>query len=255
MGQATKEIVIVSPEMTTLIGRGEAGLASFPEDPVVFAFSGFDRDELPVVTYLPALSLLQLQSPALVFVVARAACERLYPESSFKPGAWHMTSALREQAAAIVVCEATGEARATLRLARSIELLCKVHFAQAVGELVPVCGTGDMSEIDLARVAAARRIVDDGWQSKLTIADLSRQCGINRDKLIRGFRQAYGATIGEALSERRLSEARTMLLTSDMQVASIGYRCGYLNNASFTRAFTRRFGLAPSALRRTGLAA
>ena len=255
MGQATKEIVIVSPEMTTLIGRGEAGPVALPDDPVVFAFAGFDSDELPVVTFHPVAALAQLQVSALVFVVAREACERIYPDSAFQPGTWHMTSALREQAAAILACEASGEARATLRLARSIELLCKLHFAQAAGELVPVCGDGEMSEIDLARVAAARRIVDDGWQSKLTIAELARECGINRDKLARGFRQAYGATIGEALSERRLGEARTMLLTSDLQIASIGYHCGYLNNASFTRAFTRRFGLAPSALRRTGLAA
>ncbi|QGN53958.1 helix-turn-helix transcriptional regulator [Novosphingobium sp. Gsoil 351] len=241
--------------MTALIGRGTVGPASLPADPVVFAFSGFDSDDMPMLTFRPNLSLDRLQTAALVFVVARAACARLYPDCAFDAGTWHMTSALREQAAAILSCEASGEARATLRLARSIELLCKLHFAKAAGELVPMRGDGMLDEFDLARVVAARRIVDDGWQSKLTIADLSRQCGINRDKLVRGFRQAYGATIGEALSERRLGEARTMLLTSDLQVASIGYRCGYLNNASFTRAFTRRFGLAPSALRRTGLAA
>jgi AraC family transcriptional activator of pyochelin receptor len=252
----TKEVVIVSPEMTALVGRGPVPAAAFPPEPVVFAFSSFDGEEPPVLAFRDALSLDEFEQAALVFVVARVACARLYPGVGFAPGTWHMTSALREQAAAILACEAQGEARATLRLARSIELLCQVHFAQASGALIPVCGGGGgLSEPDLARIATARRLVDDGWQSKLTIADLSRQCGMNRDKLVRGFRQAYGATIGEALSERRLGEARTMVLTSDLQIASIGYRCGYLNNASFTRAFTRRFGVAPSALRRTGLAA
>lgn len=253
--RAKKDIVVVSPEMTTLVGRGEVGDVPHLEDPVVFAFAGFDDDTLPVVTVHPALALGRLQPCALVFVVARAACERLYPDSRFEAGTWHMTSALRELAVGILACEASGEARTTLRLARSIELLCRLHFALGAGELVPVCGDGEMNEVDFARVAAARRMVDDGWQTKLTIAELSRRCGLNRDKLVRGFRQAYGATIAEALSERRLGEARTMLLTSDLQIASIGYRCGYLNNASFTRAFTRRFGVAPSALRRTGLAA
>jgi AraC family transcriptional activator of pyochelin receptor len=48
---------------------------------------------------------------------------------------------------------------------------------------------------------------------------------------------------------------RATALTSDLPVSSVGYACGYLNNASFTRAFARRFGVVPSALRRIGIAA
>ncbi|MEX6650950.1 helix-turn-helix domain-containing protein [Pseudomonas aeruginosa] len=40
-----------------------------------------------------------------------------------------------------------------------------------------------------------------------------------------------------------------------MPVSSIGYQCGYLNNASFTRAFSRQFGTTPSSLRAPRLAA
>ncbi len=52
-----------------------------------------------------------------------------------------------------------------------------------------------------------------------------------------------------------MRQARQMLAASDLPVASIGYRCGYLNNAAFTRAFSRRFGMAPTAMRRVGVAA
>ncbi len=52
-----------------------------------------------------------------------------------------------------------------------------------------------------------------------------------------------------------VDQARQMLAASDLPVASIGYRCGYLNNASFTRAFSRRFGIAPTQLRLGQLAA
>ncbi|MFP5455342.1 MAG: helix-turn-helix domain-containing protein, partial [Alphaproteobacteria bacterium] len=61
--------------------------------------------------------------------------------------------------------------------------------------------------------------------------------------------------VADALAEKRLECARTMLLSTDLAVASVGYRCGYLNNASFTRAFTRRFGVAPSQYRAERLAA
>lgn len=37
-----------------------------------------------------------------------------------------------------------------------------------------------------------------------------------------------------------------MLLGTDLPISSIGYRCRYLGNRSFTRDFTRRFGRAPT---------
>jgi AraC family transcriptional activator of pyochelin receptor len=89
----------------------------------------------------------------------------------------------------------------------------------------------------------------------LTIDDIAKSIGINRDKLTRGFRELYQCSVAEALSERRLRQARQMLAASDLPVASIGYRCGYLNNAAFTRAFSRRFGMAPTVMRRVGVAA
>ena len=250
-----KEFVLVSPELTAFVGRGPICQAPLPDDPVVFAFEGFDDDSAPLVSYRDCADLSDLDRAALVFVPSRETGRRLFPDTPAAPGAWHMTSALRDLAASILACEGTGEARTTLRLARSIELFCRLHAALAAGELIPAKGYGALGELDLARIAAARRILDDRWRDKLTLAELARHCGLNRDKLVRGFRQAYGSTIAEALSERRLGEARTMLLTSDLPVSSVGYACGYLNNASFTRAFARRFGVVPSALRRIGIAA
>jgi len=250
-----KEFVLVSPEMTALVGRGQVCDAPLPDDSVVFAFCGFDDDGAPVVSFRNDGDLGGLELAALVFVARRETGRRLFPNAPAEPGAWHMTSGLRDLAASILSCEAHGEARTTLRLARSIELFCQLHAALADGALIPAHGRCDLGEFDLARIAAARRILDDAWRDKLTIADLARRCGINRDKLARGFRHAYGSTIAETLSERRLGEARTLLLTSDLPVSSVGYRCGYLNNAAFTRAFSRRFGVVPSTLRRSGIAA
>jgi AraC family transcriptional activator of pyochelin receptor len=46
-----------------------------------------------------------------------------------------------------------------------------------------------------------------------------------------------------------------MLLATDLPVSSVGYACGYLSNASFTRAFSRRYGVVPSRLRAEEMAA
>lgn len=185
-----KDFVLVSPEMTAFVGRGPVCAVPLPDDPVVFAFSGFDDDGTPLVSYRDRADFSALDQAALVFAPARDTGRRLFPNAPAAPGAWHMTSELRDLAASILACEAHGEARTALRLARSIELFCRLHAALSDGVLVPAKGDGALGELDLARIALARRIIDDGWRDKLTIAELARRIGINRDKLVRGFRHA-----------------------------------------------------------------
>jgi AraC family transcriptional activator of pyochelin receptor len=102
---------------------------------------------------------------------------------------------------------------------------------------------------------AARQIIEDRAAEKLTLDYIARSCGLNRSKLTRGFKALFDCTVAEAIAERRLETARRMLLSTDLPVSSIGYVAGYQNNASFTRAFGRRFGRTPSDLRLGDLAA
>ena len=140
-------------------------------------------------------------------------------------------------------------ATTAFRLAKSIELLCELIAGLKAGTMGEHGGDRGLSRQDLERLAIARQIVDRQWSEKLTIDQLARRCGLNRSKLTRGFRDVYRSSISEALAERRLAEARRQLLGTDLPVGVIGYRSGYLNNASFTRAFGRRFGVSPSDFR------
>ena len=252
-----KDIVQVSGEMVTLIGPGSAPQpVELDGDAIVFLFDGIVGSARPILEYRDHARLSDLEECPLVFVVTAEACRRLFSARPQASASWHLPSDLRSLALQIIDCEGEGEARSTLRLARSIELLCQIHAAYANGVLLPASGNGELSECDIARIASVRRLVDQRWHEKLTIPELARAGGVNRDKLVRGFRDLYGATIAEILAERRLAEARRMLLATDLPVASVAFRCSYLNNAAFTRAFNRRFGVAPSELRRrTGAAA
>jgi AraC family transcriptional activator of pyochelin receptor len=247
----SKHPVIVSPEMTTYIGRGPCDRLLLPPDALLLGFGDIGE---PVVRTL-AFRELENEEHLLVFAVSRGACRRLFGELPDPDARWYLPSDLRALGQSIVAPDCDEGAADTLRLARSIELLCQFFAALRAGKLVPVDGQPSLTESDIARIAAARRIVDERWHEKLTIDDIAKSCGINRDKLTRGFRELYQCSVAEALSERRLRQARQMLAASDLPVASIGYRCGYLNNASFTRAFSRRFGMAPTAMRRVGVAA
>jgi AraC family transcriptional activator of pyochelin receptor len=65
----------------------------------------------------------------------------------------------------------------------------------------------------------------------------------------------FDCSVAEALAERRLAQASRLLLTTDLPVSSVGYEAGYLNNASFARAFGRHFGRSPSDYRAGALVA
>jgi AraC family transcriptional activator of pyochelin receptor len=168
---------------------------------------------------------------------------------------WHLPSELRALVLAILDCRLPGEARDTLRLAKSIELLCATFAMIGDDALIPTDGSGDLSETDARRIVAARRVIDERWHEKLTLDAIARACGINRAKLTRGFRAMFDTTVADAIADRRLGGAGEMLRATDLPVSSIGYKCGYLNNASFTRAFSRRYGVAPTLYRAHRLAA
>ena len=92
-------------------------------------------------------------------------------------------------------------------------------------------------------------------ERETTRAEVARRCGLSKEKLTRGFRELYQCSVAEAVSERRLQRARQLLAQSDLSISSIGYRCGYMSNASFTRAFARRFGVVPTEMRRREMTA
>jgi AraC family transcriptional activator of pyochelin receptor len=197
-----------------------------------------------------------LPSPSIRSRASRASTIRRRRSLDFADGSIRqLPSNIRTIALAVRDCRLAEAAATPYRLAKCIELLCEILTAYAEGVLTEVGGLVSLSLGDTQRVLAARKLIDDHWHEKLTLDQIARRCGLNRSKLARGFRELYGCTVTEALAERRLGEARRQLIATDLPVSLIGYRTGYLNNASFARAFGRRFGLSPSDFRACGVAA
>ncbi|MBM6577493.1 helix-turn-helix transcriptional regulator [Microvirga sp. SRT01] len=249
MAVACKQRIDVSPEMLAFVGSGPVADDHGPADAVTLRFQLGDADHPPVCRYGEGADT----DATVILSVSAAACRRLFGALPDAPAAWHLPSELRTLVLAVRDCPFPEPACHTMRLAKSIELLCAT-FAR-LDDLVPADGSGELSELDAARLVAARRLIDERWQEKLTLDSIARACGLNRAKLTRGFRTLFNSTVATTIADRRLHGAHGLLLATDLPVSSIGYRCGYRNNASFSRAFTRRFGLAPTRLRALELAA
>ena len=246
------EAIDVSHEMLTLVGIGGVGERRWPSEPLAFELTF--GDGLPSFTFhsRPSrASLGRTSESRLILIVMREACERVFGQAlDFADGSVrYLPPELGTIATAIRDCSLPSAASVPYRLAKSIELLCEILSAHRNGHLAQVVAPASFSQRDLERIAAARKLIDEHWNEKLTLCRIARHCGLNRSKLASGFRQLYRCTVSEALIERRLAEARHQLISTDLPVGLIGYRSGYNNNASFSRAFCRRFGVPPSNFR------
>ncbi len=170
----------VSPEMLSFIGAGSVGDAEWPADAVAFVIRF--GTEVPAATchYLAAPTRARLDAEAagnrLVFIVARAACERLYegPLPLADGDAFHLPVPLRTIGLTIRDCVAAEALRTAYCLAKSIELLCETIHLVAQERLVPVSPDGRLSMADSERLMAARRLIDERWPEKLTLDAIAR---------------------------------------------------------------------------------
>lgn len=254
------DMTFVSHEMISLVGTGSIGSHEWPKRAVAFAmtFGGLGAPATLRFHQRPTTRALNHDADEcrLILIVDRDACRRLLGGPLQLEGdTFHLTPALRSIALAIRDCDLAEAARTPYRLAKSLELLCDLLRAHANSALVPLGDDGSVSQADGQRLLAARRMIEDQWSEKLTLDMIARACGLNRAKLTRGFRSMFKCSVADAMADHRLSAAGQMLLATDLPVSSIGYRCGYLNNASFSRAFTRRFGIAPTLYRTHRIAA
>jgi len=252
------ETIEVSPEMLTLVGVGALGDHRWPPRPVAFEIGFGNPATFRFHKKVSRRALMCRDDQVrLILIVASDACNRLFGrEFDLVDGeTYFLPAEMRAIALAVRDCSLLEAAATPYRLAKSIELLCEILKAQGEAELSPTCGGGTLSQLDLRRIAAARQLIDEQWNEKLTLMQIARSCGLNRSKLSRGFRELFQCSVSEALAERRLAEARHQLIATDLPVSLIGYRSGYLNNASFTRAFGRRFGQSPSDFRACAVAA
>lgn len=255
--------VPVSPEMSILIGRGPFEPAGEPDDAIVLVFA-FGALNAP-----PALSLCgpgacadvlarQDSATRILLLIAPAVVDRI--AGLTRPAAgerrhFHLPTELRAIALALRDSDRTGEAGDIYRGAKGIELLYETWALLDADKLVPLSLEGQLSRDDTLRILQARRLIEERWNQKLSLDGIALTCGLNREKLTRGFRETFGMTVAEAIAEQRLQNASRMLLTTDLPVSLVGYENGYLNNASFARAFGRRFGASPSDYRSRQLAA
>ncbi|HET9423723.1 MAG TPA: AraC family transcriptional regulator [Gemmatimonadaceae bacterium] len=95
-----------------------------------------------------------------------------------------------------------------------------------------------------AAIHRARERIDADPAARVSLADLAREAGISRYRLIRAFRRELGLTPHAYIVQQRIALARR-LLHAGTDLATTAVSAGFADQAHLTRCWTRQFGAPP----------
>ncbi|MEK5466560.1 AraC family transcriptional regulator [Paenibacillus sp. FSL M7-0896] len=100
----------------------------------------------------------------------------------------------------------------------------------------------------------AKRYIRDNLSSPLHMAQVALELDISPRHLSRIFQACLGQTFVHYIQERRIQQAKDLLLHTDYPIKDIAERCGFESVHYFTRVFTKQLGVSPARFRRAQFA-
>ena len=95
------------------------------------------------------------------------------------------------------------------------------------------------------KLAQIRAYIDNHYAQKLSLDSLSEQFFISKYHLSREYHHAYGTTISNDITNRRISHAKSSLRFSDDPIEQIAESCGFQDGAYFINVFKKAEGITP----------
>jgi AraC family transcriptional regulator, transcriptional activator of pobA len=95
-------------------------------------------------------------------------------------------------------------------------------------------------------------IIEERFHEPISLRDVARAVSLSPGYLTTVVRRKTGRTVQEWIVERRLAQARRLLVETDLAVEEVGRRVGYVDPSYFVRIFRRAHDVTPLAWRRAG---
>ncbi len=107
----------------------------------------------------------------------------------------------------------------------------------------------DVCDMDKDFVEKFKALIDAKMgDSGLNVEDLGKEMGLSRVQLYRKIKSLTNYSPNELLRIARLKKAASLLASSDMTVAEIGYEVGFSSPSYFAKCYKEQFGESPTDL-------
>ncbi|TCL01588.1 AraC family transcriptional regulator with amidase-like domain [Shimia isoporae] len=98
-------------------------------------------------------------------------------------------------------------------------------------------------------VNRALAVMQEHVENPLPIPEIARRAGVTQKTLDARMKAELGASPTTVYRRQRLTLARKLISDTDLSIAEIALRSGYMDPAAMTRAFKTAFGTTPSRIR------
>lgn len=136
------------------------------------------------------------------------------------------------------------------------EALAAASFYELLYDLKTNCmvlKSGTRQGEGKARVPAEttiRRYLEEHYQEKITLGDLSRETYFSEAYLSRFIKQRFGKNFGKLLTDIRLLHARQLLGGKDITILHAALESGFADTAALNKAFVSEYQITPSEYRK-----
>jgi len=105
------------------------------------------------------------------------------------------------------------------------------------------------------KIQMVKKLIDDDLSKNHTISELAKAVGTNEQYLKKHFKQYFGKTVMNYITEKKMEHAKKLILMGKYRVSDVAQMTGYKHSTHFTTAFKKYFGIIPNSLRYTFLVA
>ncbi|MDT0641791.1 AraC family transcriptional regulator [Zunongwangia sp. F363] len=106
-----------------------------------------------------------------------------------------------------------------------------------------------LRQYEVAQVEKAAEIIQLDITNFHNVDEISKEVGLNANKLQQGFRELYAQTVNGFVKKTRLDMAQGLLLNTDYSLAEIVDRIGLINKSYFSKIFKEKYSISPSKFR------
>jgi AraC family transcriptional regulator len=146
-----------------------------------------------------------------------------------------------------LVAEASTHTPSGIAFVESVIAALGLQLVRLAGEAThaPVPSRGGLAP------GVRRRILDRMHaqsSARLSIEELARDAGLSPAHFARAFKHSVGRAPHQHLMMLRLERARRLLEAASPTLSTVALEAGFADQAHFTRAFKRQFGVTPGAV-------